>query len=276
MQAVLFEVGVVATRPIRSRDAQLELFGESDVARQPEGDGAHGHHPTAIPGHGGCSEHRGVGAARGRHHHRVDPQPVGPGHGRGDDGVCAAGEGDLGAHLGGERDPLFVEVKGDDPRPLGLEELHGHQADDAQADDRDPIGEPHLGLADPLERDRPQGAKGRGLEVDPSGDLAGEVGGHADHLGMAGVADAGHRDPIADRKVLPRLGGHLEDRARRRIAQGLERAQLLLHEIPSGLDPLLLGEVHDLLHQVWTAPGGLQIRTSRRLDRVALGAWGDG
>ena len=110
-------------------------------------------------------------------------------------------DGDVGAELLGERGARGVGVEADHAAAVGLEDLHGQQADQAEAHHDDGLAERRRRLPHALQRDGAERDEARVLVVDAGGHAHAEVLRHGVDLGVIGEPGAGAGDAVAEREA---------------------------------------------------------------------------
>ena len=146
----------------------------------------------------GRGDHRGIGAeAVGEPEHALDPRVAR----RHEPAVEPVGR--------GRRHAALVRVDADHAAAVGLEELHGELAEDAQPHDDDRLAQRGRGASHALQRDRAQRHRRGVLDGDALGHLHREVHGHVDQFRVVRDARARARDAVAHGEALDALAhGH--------------------------------------------------------------------
>ena len=144
-----------------------------------------------------------------------------------------------------------VEVDADD-RAAGRAQQHASDlADEAEADDRDAFAQAHVGLTNPVHRDRSDGCERAVLEAERVRQPDAEVARHVIDLGVDGVVRSPAGDAVPGGQVADQCA-RAENDARGRVAERRGVVELRAHGGDRVLDPItasLLDHDRDL---VWT------------------------
>ena len=160
--------------------------------------------------------------------------------------VGAIGELDrLGAEGAGKREPAFIEIDADHAAALCPEQLHGDQADQAQAGDGDGFTERRRREPDPLQCDRADHGERSCIIAHRIRQLCAEVCRHRNHLGMLSVRD----DAIADLETADATADS-DDPTDVRITERQRLVELRAHPLDRRFQPVgthLVQHVADLV-----------------------------
>ena len=280
---------IVASRAVRHGQPQLELAPVERLAVDRHADHAD-HDDTAL------ADATDLGG-------RVD-RLVGFRRRRDDDGVGAMSRGeagdrrgksladrDIGAELTGELRSPVVRIEAEHAAAVGLEQLHGEQADEPEPHHDEPLAQRRRRDPHPLQGDRAERDEARVLVVDAGRDRHRQVLRDRVDLRMVGEPGAGAGDAVADRDAghpaadLDHLAGEAVAERDRRIELGKHLFQcrpdaVALHVAQDAADEIgtrhglagerRLGELHELL-----LGAGADERDARRDQHAALaGPWG--
>ena len=140
------------------------------------------------------------------------------------------------AQLLGQPAPRGVRVEADHAAAARPEHLHGQDAHEAKADDRDRLAEAHLALAHALQRDCAD-RRARGVrETHAVGNPGDQVARHGIAFGVVREARAAAGHAVADGE--PAVAPGFDDDARAGIAEGNGLVELRLHLLQRREDPL--------------------------------------
>ena len=259
--ATLLVGRVVAPRPVGAAHLETQLLLVKIGPRQLQPGHADEHDAAALATHGCGLVHR-IAAARVRgDEHRIDAATAGKGQGCGHRVFTGGRVDHLGAETPRQFEPRRGEIDTQHPAALGAQQLHGEQADQAQAGDHHALAQGGGGQAHPLQADRRQHGTTRLLVAHLVGNAGAQVPGYAHHLGMLAVAhhpvthgpsvharpDLGHPADIAvaKRQGLVELAQHRIDGGGHAVGAGLVEHHAHLVRLLAGLvDPAGLAELH--------------------------------
>ena len=194
--AVLLVVGRVATRAVRSREAELKLLVVHLAAVRLHRDLADDHDPPSRTEHPAREVDGVSGSRRGADDHRIQATFARPGHDDSLEPSLAAQECRC-PRRSAEFHRILVGVDSDDPASGGGEDPKCELADQPQPDDAHVLTEASIGPVHRMQRDRSDGGIGGDIEVDVIGDTGDEVPRNGHQLGVVGPAGAAACDPVA-------------------------------------------------------------------------------
>jgi hypothetical protein len=176
--------------------------------------------------------------------------------------------------LRGQRAARGRQVHADDAAAGRPQQLHGEQAEQAQADHADGLTQLRAGLAHTLQGDGPQRGESGLVQADLVGDVRGQVARHVDDLGVDRVAAAraGHAIAGCEARGARAHGQHDPGR---RVAQRAERIEPGGHFLVSGLQAELARGLQHLAHLVGARERLAEQVLARDGDLGALGARAD-
>ncbi len=268
IDALLFVRGIVAARPVRAREAQLQFLLVIDLSRDLHPHGADHRDDRAVARNRAREFDRIAGVGRGSDDHGIDAVAARKiGHAPRD--VVAATDAVVRAELARERDLRVIEIDAENAAAGRLEDLHRQLAEQPQPDDGHRVAEPDLRRPHALQRDRAQRDEGRLVEAHALGDLHRQILRHEDRFGVRGVIHPRAGNAIADAKLL-RARPHLAHRPRAAVAERQRRLQPRPHRVDRIPQPVALQLLQHLPHQIRPLLRLAHQRLLREIDRHLL------
>ena len=184
---LLFVRRIVTAGTVRAGYLEAELLLVEVRPRQLEAGHADEHDAPAPPAHQRPLVHRLVAAGGGRDQHAIYAAPARERRGR-RQGILAGGQvHDVGAELPRQRQLAGIVVDPQHAAPVGAQQLHRHQADQAEPRHDEALAQGRLRQPDALETDRADHGERRFFVADRIGDLAAQVLRNVHHFRVSAV-----------------------------------------------------------------------------------------
>jgi hypothetical protein len=258
---------VVAPRPVRAGDLEAQLLLVEIGPRQLEAGDAHQHDTAALAAHVRGLGDRLARGGGGGEQHGVHAAAAGELPRRRDRVLAAREVHAVGAEAARQREPVRVHVHAEHAAAVGAQDLHGDEADEAEARDHHRLAERRLREADALQRDRAEHREGRARVVHAVRDAGAEVLRHRHGLGVLAVRDhaLAHREPVD-------AGAHLEHPPDVAVAERQRLVELALHGLERGGHAVRAHLLEHLAHLVRLLAHLVEQRTTAEVDQHPLGA----
>ena len=272
--AALLVGRVVAARPVRARDEEIELLGVHVGAVQVQANITDQHDPSLAPAHPERARDDGIGGRRGRDDHTVGAAAVAQPHHLIRVGAVVGAHRRVHAQLLGKGEPPGVEVDADDAAAVGAQQLRGDLSEHAQADYHKRLTQRRRRAAHALHGDRAERHRAGIVEADAVGNTGHQVLGNADDFGVMGALRTGAGHAIAGPDSF-QPGADLDDDAGGGIAGRGAGAELPLDDVPRPVDAHRGDGLNDFLGVFGIARGKLPQRQAAALQSAQLGPDGN-
>jgi hypothetical protein len=267
--ALIFVERIVSSRPVRAGDLEGQLLLVEIGARQLQPDDTDQHDPPTLAAHLRGVVHRAVAAGRGADQYAVDATSAREGPRRLQRAAARQVVGRR-AELLGEREPRRVEVEAEHGAAIGAQDLHGDQADQAEAHHHHTFAQGRLQQPHALQRDRAQHGEGRRVVAHPVGHARAQVLGRDHDLRVRAV----RYHPVADLETRD-AGADLDHLADVAVAERQRLVELGGHRLVGWDEAVGTHLVHDLAHLVRLLARLVDQVGAAEFDQHALGPGGD-